>query len=116
MTAITPQHAASGMVPTFQAAAAAGDTYPSTGNPRLHVLNSGPVAIALTIAAISGCSQGFTHPLTYTVPVGTVPWDLSAPGVANYSDGNGNVEVSYSTTVQPAPGAPTAWAITGIGP
>lgn len=117
MSTITPQHIAGGAVPTLQAALAAGDTYPSASNPILEVVNSGPVPILLTLAAINNCSQGFKHPLTFTVAgLATRPFQISAPAVAFYSDGSANVEVAYSTTLQPAPGQPSGWALAGIGP
>lgn len=119
MAAIPIQHTsvAGGLSPTWSAAAAAGDSFGSnTGAQTLLARNQGVTPIILTVPAVTVCSQGLLHPLAFTIPAGGLaPMLLGTFLPQIYNDGSGNVNFTYSTTVQPAPGAMTAALLTSLG-
>lgn len=61
---------ASGIIPTFVAAGASGDTFANDGRTFLHVKNGGASSITVTIDSKKPCDQGFDHDLTITIPAG----------------------------------------------
>jgi hypothetical protein len=57
-----------GILPTYAAAAAAGDSFVNNGRTFLHVKNAnGGTARTVTINSLVNCSQGFDHDLTISV-------------------------------------------------
>jgi len=106
VASIAPQHTTLGLTPVFQAALAAGDTYAAGGAPTLQVKNAGTVPVTVTIAAITPCSQGVKHPLSFVVAATGIAELYGPVTTLYYQDLSGNIEVSYSpSTVQPAPAA-----------
>jgi len=106
VASIATQHTALGLTPVFQAALAAGDTYAAAGSPTLQVKNAGTVPVTVTITAITPCSQGFLHPLSFVVAATGLAEMYGPVGTLYYQDASQNIEVSYSPTIlQPAPAA-----------
>lgn len=109
MAVLTVQHTASaGLTPTFGVAAVAGDAYPNTGKETALVRNQGVTPISVYVAAQIACSQGSLHPYGFVVPAGGQPMLLGPFQIGFYNDGSGRVQMTYSSTVQAAPGALTA--------
>src|SRR5579859_3043496 len=108
VASIATQHTALGLTPVFQAALAAGDTYAAAGSPTLQVKNAGTVPVTVTITAVTPCSQGFLHPLSFVVAATGIAEMYGPVGTLNYqsTDGQSNIAISYSPTIlQPAPAA-----------
>jgi hypothetical protein len=114
---LTVQHTqGTGLSPTWSAAAAAGDSYPNSGIETLQVRNQGSVPITVTIPAQSTCNLGVLHPLQFTIPAaGLAPMLLGPFLFTTYNDTNARTNANYSTTTQPAPGAPTAAVLASSG-
>lgn len=111
MATLTVQHTTSGLAPTFSYAAAAGDVYPNTGAQTLKVRNLSASSITVTITAQQACNQGTLHNLPFVIPSGTATvYELGPVPFAFYNDASGNANVTYSTTVLAAPGAPSVAA------
>jgi hypothetical protein len=86
---------AAGLVPTFVAASAGGDTLPAGDHIGLRVKNGSGGSITVTIAGSVPCSQGFTHSTAVTVAAGADT--IIEPLPANrYGDSTGTVTVTYS--------------------
>lgn len=111
MAVLTVQHTsgASGLTLTWSNAAIGGDAYANSGAQTLQVRNLSASAITVTITAQTACSQGTLHSLTFSVAAGASML-LGPFPYQFYNDGSGNVNVTYSTTVLAAPGAPTVAA------
>lgn len=119
MAAIAIQHTSvvGGLNPTWSAAAPAGDSFgPNTGVQTLLARNQGAVPVILSVVAVTACNQGSLHPLAFTIPAsGVAPVLLGTFLSQIYNDGSGNVSFTYSTTVQPPPGAMTAALLPSLG-
>lgn len=119
MSVIAIQHTAvaGGLIPTWSAAAPAGDSFASnTGAQTLLARNQGPTPIILTVPAVTPCNQGSLHPLPFTVPAsGLAPVLLGTFLPQIYNDSVGSVSWTYSSTVQPAPGAMAAALVQSLG-
>jgi hypothetical protein len=103
-----------GLSPTWAVSAPTGDSYPNTGTQTLQVRNQGATPITVSVPAQNACNQGTLHPLSYSVPAaGLSPMLLGPFTIQFYSDPSGNLNFTYSTTVQPAPGAPNAALVVG---
>lgn len=89
-----------GTAPSYQAAAAGGDTLQPGDDVMLHV-KTGATGTTVTVASPTPCSQGATHNLSITVPanaermIGPFP----AQRFANNATGLVNVTYSSVTTV-----------------
>jgi hypothetical protein len=87
--------AVSALNPSYQAAAAGGDSFPNTaGRAWLHVKNGSGGSINVTIASQKTCDQGSTHNLVVAVPAAGER--LIGPFSDRFADSNGLVQVTYS--------------------
>lgn len=89
-----------GIVPSFVAAGAGGDTFSNTGRESLYVKNGSGASITVTINSLLNCDQGFDHDFVVTVAAGVDK--VIGPFATNrFNDGGGLVGVTYSavTTV-----------------
>lgn len=116
MAVLTVQHTASGLSPTWSNASPGGDSYANNGTQTLLVRNQGPTPITVSIPAVTACNQGTLHTQQIQVPANGLTAMLLGPfSFQFYNDASNNVNPSYSTTVQPAPGAPNAAVVSGSG-
>lgn len=87
---------------------AAGDIYANSGAQTVLVKNLSSASVTITVTAQNLCNQGFLHTLTFSIPANTtVPILLGPFAFAFYNDVLGNVNITYSSVVQPPPGAPS---------
>jgi hypothetical protein len=112
MAVIAVQHSAvaGGLSPTWSAAAPAGDSFgPNTAAQTLLARNQGATPIIVTVPTVTACNEGVQHPQAFTVAAaGLAPMLLGTFAAQFYNDASGNVNWTYSTTVAPPPGVPTA--------
>ncbi|MCL5291278.1 MAG: hypothetical protein M1548_01945 [Actinobacteria bacterium] len=96
MAQLNPQSMqASGLSPTYVAAAGGGDSFANDGNTFFHVKNGGAGAIDVTIASAKTCNQGGTHALVVNVPAGQERM-IGRLSADRFNDANGLVQVTYS--------------------
>lgn len=57
-----------GVVPTYVAASAGGDTFPNDGQTFLHVKNGHTSPQTVTVNSTKQCDQGFDHDVVVAVP------------------------------------------------
>ncbi|MBT9174215.1 MAG: hypothetical protein DDT21_02626 [Syntrophomonadaceae bacterium] len=92
--------AGAGAVPTFVAAAAAGNHFANDGRVTLEFVNGHTAPITVTIDSFTRCDQGFDHDLIFTVAAGarhrTPALD---PGRFRRSDGNTYITYSLVTAL-----------------
>lgn len=111
MAVLTVQHTtgATGLVPTFGAAAGGGDSFVNTSGAILKVKNGGGGSINVTITCQAACNLGGTtvHNLVVAVAPSATPTEIGPFGF-NYNDANGSVQITYSgvTSVTVAVTAP----------
>lgn len=90
-----------GTTPTYQAAAAGGDTVAPGKDVFLHVKNGGGGSINVTVDSVTPCNYGSDHDLVVAVPAGSerMIGPLPPERYANASTGLVNVTYSGVTTV-----------------
>lgn len=84
-----------GLNPTYDAAAAGGDTFLNDGMTVLHVKNGGGSSINVTINSVTACDQGFDHDIVVAVPNGGERLIGPLP-TGRFNDTGGLASVSYS--------------------
>ncbi|BCJ86452.1 hypothetical protein [Effusibacillus dendaii] len=85
---------ASGITPSYTAAAAAGDSFANDGQTMLHVKNGDTAAHTVTIKSARQCNQGFTHDLTVSVAAGSDKM-IGPFSRDRFNDDNGRVQITY---------------------
>lgn len=84
-----------GIVLTYQAAAAGGDTFSNSGREKLRIHNGSASPITITIVGQKKCNQGFLHNALNTLAAGAEvllgPFDSF-----RFNDPAGKVHVTYS--------------------
>lgn len=101
MAAFTVQKSsATGLVASFAAAvstsSASPDTFPNTGNEKLHVNNGGASAITVTLIGEKPCNQGFTHDAVISVAAGSE--EIIGPlKTTRFTDASGNANFYCSS-------------------
>jgi len=96
MATITPvQASTAGAGVTYVAASGGGDTVATGGysNVKFMVRNASAASITVTFTGVVQCSQGGTHNVVVTCPVGDT--EITIPGQAVGT--NGNAAVAYSS-------------------
>ena len=99
MATITPVSAsAAGNAVTFAAASVGGDSLVVNSNRVTLVVRNAGSSITVTLAGSIPCSQGFTHNVAVTCPVGDTDI-LIPPQVISASTGNVGITYSSVTSV-----------------
>lgn len=96
-----------GVAPTYEAADAAGDSFPNNGSTMVHVKNGGAAAITVTIDSAKACSYGFDHNIDVVIAAGAEVM-LGPFPQARFNDTAQRTNLSYSavTSVTVAVRAP----------
>lgn len=109
-TTLTVQHtnlASTGLVPTFSNFDKAnGNQFANSsanGNIVLLVKNaSATLPVTLTITAQADCNMGFSHDAAVTVPANTPLVAIGPFPTSRFNDGNGRVQIAYTTDITDA--------------
>ena len=89
-----------GVIPTYVAASAGGDTFINNANTTFEVKNAAATPTTVTILSRVNCNMGGTHDIVVTIPATTTK--IIGPfSAGRFNDENKLVQVNYSavTTV-----------------
>lgn len=84
-----------GVVPSFAAADAAGDTIDPGPATFLHVKNASAAAVTVTVDSVQRCSQGADHNLAVAVAAGAESM-IGPLDAGRFAQSSGLVNVTYS--------------------
>jgi hypothetical protein len=85
-----------GIAPTFQAAAAGGDSFANDGRMFLHVKNASASVVTVTVDSVTPCNHGFDHNLAVTVPATTGERLIGPFQTDRFNNDTSMVNVTYS--------------------
>ena len=84
-----------GVIPSFVAAGAGGDTFANSARESLWVKNGSGVSINVTINSVLACDQGFDHDLVIAIAAGAEK--IIGPfSTVRFNDVSGILGVTYS--------------------
>lgn len=96
MAALTVQTLTlTGVAPTYNAAAAGGDTFVNNGKTFLHVKNTG-ASTTVTVDSVTACNQGSDHDSVTTVPATTGDRMIGPFEMSRFNSGTGTAAITYS--------------------
>lgn len=84
-----------GLVTTYAAAAAGGDSFPNDESTVLIVKNGGGTVCNVTVKSPNKCSHGFTHDVVVAVAAGATS-QIGPFQQSRFNKANGQIDVTYN--------------------